>query len=108
MAERFRRYEFNGVALIVAGFVLVALVVAGYFIGAFIDHRLHTGQRWAFVGLVIGFLLGFWDLYVVSSHLLAEQPKFTPLPVPDEEQSACDDDNDDEHGTQETGGERTS
>ena len=73
--------------MVVAGFVLVALVVAGYYIGAYVDRLLGTGQRWAFVGLLIGFLVGFWDLYVVATRLLAEQPKVTdPIPPPPDEE----------------------
>ncbi|MHB9108720.1 MAG: AtpZ/AtpI family protein [Armatimonadota bacterium] len=64
-------------ALIVAGFVLVALVVAGYAIGAALDRHYGTSPRWALVGLLIGFVIGFWDLYLLASRFLANQPNIT-------------------------------
>jgi len=70
----------KGVALIAAGFALVALVVAGYAIGAVIDRHFGTGPRWAVIGLIIGFIIGFWDMYVIASRILTEQPKITTPP----------------------------
>ena len=90
MAQRFRRYEFNGVALIVAGFVLVAFVAVGYFVGAYIDRQLGSGHLWAFVGMLIGFLAGFWDLYVVASRLLAKQPEMGQVAPPKEDNEQTD------------------
>jgi len=83
MAQRFRASDFSGVALIIAGFVLVALVVAGYAIGAALDRHFGTSPRWALVGLLIGFVIGFWDLYLVASRLMANQPKI-PTATPPE------------------------
>jgi len=83
MAQRFRRYDFSGVALIVAGFVLVALVVAGYAIGAALDRHFGTSPRWALVGLLIGFIAGFLDLFLLASRFLANQPKITTATPPE-------------------------
>lgn len=91
MALRDRK-EFAGLALIVAGFVLVGLVIAGYLIGAYVDRRLGTAPLWALVGLVLGFLVGFWDLYLLSSRILAAQPSITPAPVPKDDTNQDEDD----------------
>ena len=84
-----RRREFSGIALIAAGFVLVALTATGYFVGAAIDRKLGTGSRWALIGLLVGFLVGFWDLYVIAARLLSNQPYVPPLP-PEEEPEETD------------------
>ncbi len=84
MAHRWRQHELNGIALIAAGFALVALVTAGYYIGTRIDQAFGTGTRWSVVGLIAGLLVGFWELYVVAARILATQPSFTPRPVTDE------------------------
>lgn len=83
MAQRFRASDFSGVALIVAGFVLVAMVVAGYAIGAALDRRFDTSPRWALTGLLIGFVIGFLDLFLIASRLLANQPKITSATPPE-------------------------
>lgn len=85
MALRSRRREFNGIALIVAGFVLAALVAVGYGIGAWIDRRFGTEPYGAIIGLLVGFVVGFWDLYVIATRILAEQPAITPAPPPKDE-----------------------
>jgi len=84
MALRFRREEYTGIALIVAGFVLVGLVLAGYGVGFLIDRRAGTAPYGTIIGLIIGFLVGFWDLYVIASRILARQPAITPAPPKDD------------------------
>jgi F0F1-type ATP synthase assembly protein I len=84
VASKFRRSELKGVALIAAGFALVALVVAGYVIGAAVDRHFGVGPRWAVVGLIAGFIVGFWDMYVIASRILTEQPKITRVVPPEE------------------------
>lgn len=80
---RSRQHDFTGIALIVAGFVLVALVVAGYAIGAALDRHFGTSPRWALVGLLIGFVIGFWDLYLLASRFLGNQPKISTATPPE-------------------------
>jgi len=84
VALRYRRNEFNGVALIVAGFVLVALVAVGYAIGAALDRHFGTGPLWAVVGLFVGFIIGIWDLYTIAARVMAEQPPITAATPPEE------------------------
>ena len=78
----------KGIALIAAGFALVALVVAGYAIGAAVDRQFGTGPRWAVVGLIAGFIIGFWDLYVIATRLMAAQPPLGKVIQPEEWEEA--------------------
>jgi|GEM_PF-2113398 len=80
---KFRRFDMKGVALIAAGFVLVALVAGGYAIGAAIDRHFDAGPRWAVVGLIAGFIIGFWDLYVIATRLMAAQPPVRTMIPPE-------------------------
>ena len=90
--------QLGGIALIAAGFILVACTLGGYALGYLIDVRAHT-QPWASViGLMLGFITGMWDLYRIairvsmsqpfsSSPPAGEQPKNTTEPEGNHEQN---------------------
>lgn len=84
VASRFRRDDWSGLALIAAGFILVASTIAGYVVGMLIDRALHSSPRWAITGLILGVIVGFWDLYSVASRLLASQPPVSASPLKEE------------------------
>jgi uncharacterized protein YqgC (DUF456 family) len=88
MARERTRADYTGLALIAGGVVLVVMVWAGYTLGAWVDARLHTGSRWATVGLIIGLILGVIDLYRIAALILKNQPPITPAPPEKEEKSA--------------------
>lgn len=74
MARDRQQGEFSGLALITGGFVLVAMSIGGYAIGALIDRRLGTAPNGAIIGLLIGTVFGFWDLYRIASRVMNRQP----------------------------------
>ena len=73
-----RGNEWVGLALIAAGVALVVTSVGGYALGARLDRALGTGTRWATIGVVVGLLVGFFDLYLVAARLLNAQPVISP------------------------------
>lgn len=83
MSPAWRRGELSGIALIAAGFLLVAMSLGGYLIGALIDRVFHTAPIGAVVGLLIGTLVGFWDIYRIAMWAMRRQP---PPPPPPQEQ----------------------
>ena len=79
-----RQGELNGVALIVGGILLVAMSVGGYFLGSLLDRVLKTSPICAIAGLIIGTMVGFWDLYRTAARIMNQQP----LPSPEAQQRA--------------------
>lgn len=89
MAREWRRGELTGLALIAGGFMLVATSVGGYYVGREIDRALGTSPLWASVGLLLGLLIGFVDLYVISAWVMKQQPP-PPPPLKEDEQLSED------------------
>ena len=89
MAREWRRGELTGVALIASGFLLVVTSVGGYYVGRAFDRALGTSPLWASVGLLLGLLIGFVDLYLVAAWVMKQQPP-PPPPLKDDEQESDD------------------
>ncbi len=86
---RERRVDYTGLALLAGGVVLVALTWAGYWLGALVDARLHSGARWTTVGIIVGLVFGFFDLYRVAALILRNQPPITPV-LPEKNENSED------------------
>src|SRR5262245_7464472 len=80
MARQRQQGELSGLGLLAGGFVLVSLSIGGYVVGSLIDRALGTNPIGAVVGLLIGTIIGFWDLYLIAQRIMRNQP------VPTEEQ----------------------
>lgn len=74
MARDWRQGELNGLALLAAGVILVSMSAGGYVLGAIIDRLAHTSPYGALVGLLIGTIAGFWDLYRIAARVMNQQP----------------------------------
>ncbi len=74
MAKELRDGELGGIALIAGGFVLVAMSVAGYEVGAWIDLRAQSSPTGAIIGLLLGLIIGFWDIFRIASRVMRAQP----------------------------------
>lgn len=84
MARQWRQGEYSGLALLAGGFLLVTMSIAGYFIGSLIDRALHSSPTGAIIGLLIGTVIGFWDLYRIAARIMNRQP----APTVQEQQQA--------------------
>jgi F0F1-type ATP synthase assembly protein I len=67
--------NFNGVALIVSGFLLVSMSLAGWWVGSLIDSHYHLSPWGKIIGLIVGLITGFADLYRIALKLLKGQGK---------------------------------
>ena len=75
MAKEWREGELGGISLLAGGFVLVAMSWGGYLLGSWVDRALHdTSPKAAIIGLILGTLGGFWDLYRIVSRVMLSQP----------------------------------
>jgi len=73
MAQEQRPVDFSGLALLAGGFILVAASIGGYLVGALIDAKFGTAPKGAVTGLVLGTIVGFWDLYRVAARIFSGQ-----------------------------------
>ncbi len=62
--------DFNGVALIVSGFLLVSMSLAGWWLGSILDARFIISPWGKVSGLIIGMIAGFIDLFRIAARLL--------------------------------------
>ncbi|HEX2948895.1 MAG TPA: AtpZ/AtpI family protein [Armatimonadota bacterium] len=74
MAKEWREGELGGLALIAGGFILVSLSFGGYIIGSAIDKFLHSSPYGSIIGLIVGTLIGFYDLFRIASRVMKHQP----------------------------------
>lgn len=81
MRKPSKKGELTGLALIGVGFVLVGASLGGYLLGALVDRALGTSPRWAIVGLVLGTIAGFYDVYLLVQRVMrAPMPKASDTP----------------------------
>lgn len=62
--------QLGGIALIAAGFALVIFTMTGYGLGYFIDLKAHTHPWGMVIGLLLGFIVGMWDLYRIAKRVM--------------------------------------
>ncbi|HOF87926.1 MAG TPA: AtpZ/AtpI family protein [Armatimonadota bacterium] len=88
MARRRPTRDLGGLALLAGSALLVLLTVGGYSIGNLLDQRLGTAPTLAIVGLLLGVVIGFWDLFRIAAMVMRAQPLPPPprdaLPEPDD------------------------
>ena len=78
MATRRPLGEMSGLALLAGSALLVLLTVGGYFICNLLDQRLETSPTFAIIGLVLGVIIGFWDLFRIAAMIMRAQPLLPP------------------------------
>jgi len=91
MARSWRQGEVSGFAFITAGAVVVGASLGGYLVGLLIDRALGIGPRYAIVGLILGTIIGFWDLYQLATRMLKQQMS-TPIAPSESDDNFSDDD----------------
>jgi F0F1-type ATP synthase assembly protein I len=84
MAKQSQAGDFSGIALLGGGIVLVTMSVAGYYLGNLLDQKFHTSPKGAIIGLLVGVIIGFVDLYRIASRIMSGQP----VPTPAQQQAA--------------------
>lgn len=87
MAREWRQGELNGLVLIAGGASLVILSVGGFYLGRLLDRALGTGYQWAITGLLVGTLVGFWELFRIAMGVMRQQPP-PPPPLDEEDEEA--------------------
>ncbi len=66
MNKQKSKNDFNGIALIVSGFLLVSMSLAGWWLGNLFDLHFHISPWGKIIGLVIGTITGFIDLFRIA------------------------------------------
>lgn len=74
MARQWQRGEMTGLALVAGGFILVGMTFGGWYLGVLADRVFGTAPYGAVIGLVLGTLVGFWDLYLIAARIINSQP----------------------------------